>query len=88
MDVVSCSFRSNQYLRHTSCFSPIQVYEGAVYMHQGVTHLVKDLDLSRKIAFCQKADLKYYTKTRDYTDIIVTGGDLVCIAIKPCMYSY
>ncbi|XP_038983505.1 uncharacterized ATP-dependent helicase YprA-like isoform X1 [Phoenix dactylifera] len=53
-----------------------QVYEGAVYMHQGVTHLVKELDSSRKIAFCQKADLKYYTKTRDYTDIIVTGDDL------------
>ncbi|XP_010936422.1 uncharacterized protein [Elaeis guineensis] len=53
-----------------------QVYEGAVYMHQGITHLVKDLDLSGKIAFCQKADLKYYTKTRDYTDIIITGGDL------------
>lgn len=53
-----------------------QVYEGAVYMYQGITYLVKDLDLSRKIAFCQKADLKYYTKTRDYTDVIVTGGDL------------
>lgn len=54
------------------------MYEGAVYMHQGKTYLVKKLDLSSKIAFCQVADLKYYTKTRDYTDIHVIGGKIVC----------
>ncbi|XP_074316477.1 uncharacterized protein LOC141652775 isoform X2 [Silene latifolia] len=53
-----------------------QVYEGAVYMNQGQTYLVKELNLSSKIAVCQKADLKYYTKTRDYTDIDVVGGYL------------
>ncbi|KAH9722333.1 UBQ helicase-c and DEAD-like helicase domain-containing protein [Citrus sinensis] len=52
-----------------------QVYEGAVYMHQGHTYLVKELNLSSKIALCQKADLKYFTKTRDYTDIHVSGGN-------------
>ena len=55
-----------------------QVYDGAVYMHQGKTYLVKELDISTKIALCQAADLKYYTKTRDYTDIHVIGGDIVC----------
>ncbi|GAV77746.1 DEAD domain-containing protein/Helicase_C domain-containing protein/DUF1998 domain-containing protein [Cephalotus follicularis] len=53
-----------------------QVYEGAVYLHQGDTYLVKDLNISSKIALCQKADLKYYTKTRDYTDIHVIGGNI------------
>ncbi|KAK1274303.1 hypothetical protein QJS04_geneDACA018303 [Acorus gramineus] len=53
-----------------------QVYEGAVYLHQGTTYLVHKLDLSEKVASCQKADLKYYTKMRDYTDILITGGDL------------
>ncbi|XWS37243.1 hypothetical protein CRYUN_Cryun19dG0026700 [Craigia yunnanensis] len=53
-----------------------QVYEGAVYMHQGRTYLVKDLDLSRKIAYCEKADLDYYTKTRDYTDVHIIGGKI------------
>ncbi|KAH9329442.1 hypothetical protein KI387_001550, partial [Taxus chinensis] len=52
------------------------VYEGAVYMHQGKTYLVKTLDLSAKVAMCQKADLKYYTKTRDFTDVHVIGGEL------------
>lgn len=60
----------------------IQVYEGAVYMNQGKTYLVKQLDLSSKIAWCQQADVKYYTKTRDYTDIHVIGGDIVCNVFK------
>ncbi|KAF6140055.1 hypothetical protein GIB67_001796 [Kingdonia uniflora] len=54
----------------------VVVYEGAVYMHQGKTYLVNALDLSGKVALCQEADLKYYTKTRDYTDIHVIGGDI------------
>ena len=41
----------------------MQIYEGAVYMHQGKTYLVKKLDLSNKIALCEEADLKYYTRT-------------------------
>ncbi|KAK7328471.1 hypothetical protein VNO77_22578 [Canavalia gladiata] len=53
-----------------------QVYEGAVYMCQGKTYLVEKLDLSSKTAFCKEADLKYYTKTRDYTDVHVLGGNI------------
>ncbi|XP_059453824.1 uncharacterized protein LOC132184275 isoform X1 [Corylus avellana] len=53
-----------------------QIYEGAVYMHQGKTYLVKKLDLSNKIALCEEADLKYYTRTRDYTDVHVNGGKI------------
>ncbi|XP_027339177.1 uncharacterized protein LOC113852955 isoform X2 [Abrus precatorius] len=53
-----------------------QVYEGAVYMCQGKTYLIEKLDLSNKTAFCIEADLKYYTKTRDYTDIHVIGGNI------------
>lgn len=48
-------------------------------MHQGVNYLVEELDLSSRTAFCRKADLKYYTKTRDYTDINVLGGEFVSI---------
>ncbi|XP_011014687.1 PREDICTED: putative ATP-dependent helicase hrq1 isoform X6 [Populus euphratica] len=59
-----------------------QIYEGAVYMHQGKTYMVKELDISEKIALCYEADLHYYTKTRDYTDIDVLGGD---IAAACCM---
>lgn len=47
-------------------------------MRQGKTYLVRSLDLSSKIALCEEADLKYYTKSRDCTDIHVMGGDMVC----------
>ncbi|CAN0876969.1 ATP-dependent helicase HRQ1 [Linum grandiflorum] len=52
-----------------------QVYEGAIYLHQGKSYLVKELDISEKVAWCQLAHVDYYTKTRDYTDVHVMGGD-------------
>ncbi|KAL6855867.1 hypothetical protein ACP4OV_018669 [Aristida adscensionis] len=61
-----------------------QVYEGAVYMHQGINYLVEELDLSSRTAFCRKADLKYYTKTRDYTDINVLGGEFANLPMSTC----
>ncbi|KAL5725762.1 hypothetical protein ACHQM5_008871 [Ranunculus cassubicifolius] len=48
-----------------------QVYEGAVYLQQGKTYLVTDLDIFDKIAKCEEADLKYYTQTCDHTNIDV-----------------
>lgn len=65
-------------LLYTWCLAHLQVYEGAIYMNQGHTFLVKRLDLSSKIAWCQKADLNYYTKTRDFTDIHIIGSQFVC----------
>lgn len=41
---------------------------------QGRTYLCKKLDLSSKVAVVRPADLKYYTKTRDFTDVHVIGG--------------
>ena len=64
----------------------LQVYDGAVYMHQGKTYLVKELDISRKLALCQQADLKYYTKTGDFTDIHVIGGEIVSGALLMLLF--
>ena len=41
---------------------------------QGRTYLCKKLDLASKVAVVRPADLKYYTKTRDFCDVDVTGG--------------
>ena len=41
---------------------------------QGRTYLCKKLDLGSKVAMVRSADLKYYTKTRDFTDVHVVGG--------------
>jgi hypothetical protein len=55
-------------------------------MNQGRTYLIDELELSTKTASCHKADLKYYTKTRDYTDIHVVGGDLVCLCCHQMVF--
>ena len=41
---------------------------------QGRTYLCKKLDLDSKVAVVRPADLKYYTKVRDFCDVHVTGG--------------
>ena len=41
---------------------------------QGRTYLCKRLDLESKVAVVRPADLKYYTKVRDFCDVHVTGG--------------
>lgn len=38
-----------------------QVYPGAVYMHQGETFVVKNLDLEKSTAFMEQQDVSYYT---------------------------
>jgi len=47
------------------------LYEGAVYLHQGRSFLVRRLDLDRRLAHCRLAPpaLSYYTAPRDHTDV-------------------
>ncbi|KFK25179.1 hypothetical protein AALP_AA8G076800 [Arabis alpina] len=60
-----------------------QVYEGAIYMNQGRTYLVTSLDLQKKIALCEYADVDYYTQPRDFTKIHVTGGEIAYPVTAP-----
>eukprot|EP00897_Mesotaenium_endlicherianum_P010153 jgi/Mesen1/9166/ME000591S08489 len=55
------------------------MYEGAVYMQQGRTYLVKTLDLDQKVGTCIQADLKYYTMPVDMKTIRVLGGSLAYV---------
>lgn len=47
------------------------VHPGAVYLHQGETYLVKDLDIEAHVAYLSKEKLDYYTQVKDLTDIKV-----------------
>jgi DEAD/DEAH box helicase domain-containing protein len=47
------------------------VHAGAVYLHQGETYLVTDLDLDEKVAVVEEADPDYTTSARDVTDIAI-----------------
>ena len=44
-------------------------HAGAVYLHQGETWLVTDLDLDDSVAVVQRADPDYFTSAREVTDI-------------------
>ncbi len=51
------------------------VHEGAVYLHQGETYLVRSLDLDDHVAVLERADPDYSTSAREITDIVVLGED-------------
>jgi len=46
-----------------------QVHPGAVYLHQGESYQVTQLDLYTRNAFVVPADVTYYTQARDITDV-------------------
>ena len=46
----------------------MQLHPGAIYLHQGESYLVKDLDLDSHTAYCSLTDAPYYTQVRDYTE--------------------
>lgn len=45
------------------------VHQGAVYVHQGVSHVVSDLDLEASVAVVVQEDVDYTTFARDTSDI-------------------
>jgi len=49
--------------------SHAQAHTGAVYLHQGETYLVDELDLAESVALVHAADPDYSTSARDITDI-------------------
>lgn len=53
-----------------------EVYDGAIYMHQGRTYLCKRLDVQAQQAIVRPVDVKYYTVVVDITDVHVCGGRL------------
>jgi DEAD/DEAH box helicase domain-containing protein len=52
------------------------VHEGAVYVHQGDSYVVRSLDLDDSIAMVDPADPDYTTSARELTEISVLSSDL------------
>jgi len=46
-----------------------QVYPGAIYIHQGESYLVTELDLANRIAHALPVDASYYTQDKELTDL-------------------
>ena len=54
-----------------SATSHVMVHPGAVYLHQGTTYVVADLDLEASVALVEAANPDWSTHARDVTDIRV-----------------
>jgi len=48
-----------------------QIHPGAIYLHQGESYLVTELDLNGHTAYVVPTDAPYYTQTKDLTDVRV-----------------
>ena len=46
-----------------------QVHPGAIYLHQGESYLVTELDLANRTAYVEPTTATYYTQARDLTDL-------------------
>jgi len=46
-----------------------QVHPGAIYLHQGESYLVTELDLLSRTAYAQPTTAAYYTQTKELTDL-------------------
>ncbi len=50
-----------------------QLHPGAVYLHQGDTYVVRELDIRNRTAWAERRDVDYYTIARELNDIRVTS---------------
>jgi DEAD/DEAH box helicase domain-containing protein len=51
--------------------APFEIHTGAIYLHQGESYLVLELDILASVAIARQADVNYYTQPRDVTDMQV-----------------
>lgn len=53
--------------------APELVYPQAVYLHNGETYLVRDLDLNGKVAYIERRETDYYTQAVLESNVRITG---------------
>jgi len=46
-----------------------QIHPGAIYLHQGESYLVTDLDLANRTAYAEPTTASYYTQTKEIEDL-------------------
>jgi DEAD/DEAH box helicase domain-containing protein len=64
-----------------------QIHPGAIYLHQGESYLVKELDIENRVAVVAPTDVPYYTQTKELIDIRIlkTKHERSCLGIKVCL---
>jgi DEAD/DEAH box helicase domain-containing protein len=65
--VESGSGRVLEHVDEAAAFT--QLHPGAVYLHQGESYIVEELDIGAGVAYLTTTQVPYYTDARDVTDI-------------------
>ena len=63
----SCGYELLETIEASVAF--FQIHRGAIYLHQGESYLVNELDLERRVAVATPATAPYYTQAKELTDI-------------------
>jgi DEAD/DEAH box helicase domain-containing protein len=64
-----------------------QIHPGAIYLHQGESYIVKELDIENRVAVVEPTDVSYYTQTKELIDIRIlkTECERTCLGVKVCL---
>ena len=75
-----------------------EVYEGAIFLHQGDTYLIERLDLTGRTAHAKLVTVDYFTRSRDAKDVDVTrrieaapdeiGAGWGDVVVRQVLYGY
>ena len=68
--------------------APELVYPEAVYLHNGETYLVRELDLNSKIAYVERRETDYYTQAVLESSVVVTGERAASDAVARATLTY
>ncbi len=55
-------------------YALFQLHPGAVYLHQGDTYIVSELDLKSQTAYAEPQQVSYYTVANDFTDLRILNA--------------
>jgi len=71
-----------------SISAPELVYPEAVYLHNGETFLVRELDLNGKIAYVERRETDYYTQAVLESSVLITGERAASDALPRAALAY
>lgn len=71
-----------------SIIAPELVYPEAVYLHNGETYLVRELDLNGKVAYVERREIDYYTQAIMEQSVLITKKRALSEAIPFAQVGY
>jgi DEAD/DEAH box helicase domain-containing protein len=71
-----------------SISAPELVYPQAIYLHNGATYLVRELDLHGKVAYVERRETDYYTQAVLESNVRITGERATQSTVPRAMLGY